>query len=243
MTTSSIHHTSIDLLRIRAYGAVGSASRLRGARFLLAGEVEAFDVGGAVSSSVAAALRSAKASAPAWRDPTASPPALEPCRRAFEAQGHRVRVGSTSLTYLIEPSVAYSAAVESVRSDRALLPWVRDANPGNWEPDEWDDLLEGREGPWAMSAVDRRITSICHTPLPMTDDYAECGVWTDPEFRRRGYAAATTAAWAQVVGGTGRHLFYTTVQSNRSSQRVTERLGLRFVGYEVGLDVVEEGNE
>ncbi|WP_066951337.1 GNAT family N-acetyltransferase [Microtetraspora fusca] len=59
---------------------------------------------------------------------------------------------------------------------------------------------------------------------------AEAGTWTDPAFRGRGYAAATTAAWAGLLSADCPHLFYSTSADNLSSQRVAGRLGLRAIG-------------
>lgn len=69
----------------------------------------------------------------------------------------------------------------------------------------------------------------------MRDDFAECGVWTDPELRGHGHASAVTAAWANLLRGTNRRLFYSTDPDNHSSHRVAERLRLRFVGRHVSL--------
>ena len=65
----------------------------------------------------------------------------------------------------------------------------------------------------------------------VVDRGAEAGTWTDPDFQRRGYAAAVTAAWASLFAPTGRQLFYSTSADNRSSQRVAERLGLHPIGW------------
>ena len=59
---------------------------------------------------------------------------------------------------------------------------------------------------------------------------AELGLATVPAFRGRGYAAAATAGWAAHPALAGRALFYSTSMANLSSQRVTARLGLRFIG-------------
>jgi GNAT superfamily N-acetyltransferase len=116
------------------------------------------------------------------------------------------------------------------RSDRPTPAWMRDANPGNWPPIEWGELLDGHLGPWAMATRGRRILSICHTPVRLTVRSAECGVWTHPDVRGRGHAAAVTAAWAGLLRPSHRHLFYSTSPDNRSSHRVTRRLDLRLLG-------------
>jgi RimJ/RimL family protein N-acetyltransferase len=142
--------------------------------------------------------------------------------------------------YLIEPDVAFESDAIIVRSDQASPPWMRAANPGGWHPVEWNELLDGRLGPWTMAVEGHRIVSICHTPVPLTDRAAECGVWTDPGFRSRGYAAAVTAEWAALLRPSNRYLFYGTDADNVSSQRVAERLKLRFLGYHCELGAAGE---
>jgi predicted GNAT family acetyltransferase len=41
-----------------------------------------------------------------------------------------------------------------------------------------------------MATEAERVVSICHTPRPVTARAAECGVWTHPAVRGRGYGAA-----------------------------------------------------
>jgi hypothetical protein len=112
-------------------------------------------------------------------------------------------------SYLIPPAVAFESEAEVIDSDDPGRDRLRDANPGNWEP---------------------RVTSICHTPA-WSDIAADAGVWTDPDFRGNGLAAATTVAWFRLITATGRTAFYSTSSWNRSSQRVAARLGLRPIGW------------
>jgi RimJ/RimL family protein N-acetyltransferase len=138
--------------------------------------------------------------------------------------------GRFVLRFVIDEQVGFESPVHIERSDAHGGDRLRGANPGGWEPVEWDELLDGRLGPWAMAREGERVVSICHTPLAMTPSSAECGVWTDPAFRGRGYAAAVTAAWATLLRPTGRALFYSCDETNASSRRVAERLGLRSLG-------------
>ncbi|HWB77584.1 MAG TPA: GNAT family N-acetyltransferase [Nannocystaceae bacterium] len=135
------------------------------------------------------------------------------------------------VVHLIEspPPFAIDAAI--VRSDRRVERWLHDANPGNWHPIEWLELLDGRLGPWAMVVAERRVLSICHTPVPLTAATAEPGTWTTPDARGRGYAAAATAEWVAMLRPSGRRLFYVHDVANRSSQRVAERLRARMIGW------------
>jgi RimJ/RimL family protein N-acetyltransferase len=82
-----------------------------------------------------------------------------------------------------------------------------------------------------MVVGERRVLSICHTPVPLTRRSAEAGVWTAPDARGRGYAAAATASWAALLRPSGRHLFYVHDLANHSSQRVAARLHARRIGW------------
>ena len=139
--------------------------------------------------------------------------------------------GRFVLRFVIDEAVHFadSPSVRIERSDASGGDRVRACNPGGWEPVEWDELLDGRLGPWTMALDGERVVAICHTPRPMTADRAECGVWTNPAFRGRGYAAAVTAAWAELLRATRRELVYSCDETNASSRRVAERLGLRLV--------------
>ena len=146
-------------------------------------------------------------------------------------------------SYLIPSDTRFASGVALVRSDGSGVEGLRGANPGNWHPVEWDELLGGRLGPWAIATTGEQAISICHTPGPLTERAAECGVWTDPRFRGRGYAAATAAAWVALVQSPGRHLFYSTDAENVSSQRVARRLSLRELGWTWRLHRARDGKD
>lgn len=81
--------------------------------------------------------------------------------------------------------------------------------------------------PWTVALVDGRVAAVCETARSAPAS-VEAGVWTYEPYRRRGLAAAVTAAWsAQVVGRTA---FYSTSDDNVASQGVARRLGLRQLG-------------
>ena len=145
-------------------------------------------------------------------------------------------------SYLIEPGTHFATTVHIERSDTSNGERLRAANPGNWEPIEWDELLDGRLGPWAIATEAALVVSICHTPRPMMARAAECGVWTHPDSRGRGHAAAVTSAWAEIVRPSERHLFYSTDAANQSSQAVARRLSLRPLGWTWCLDVARSSN-
>lgn len=163
---------------------------------------------------------------------TAQPPAaIQECRAllAQAAPGRLVLSGGPS--YLLSPPIRYERPAVVLRSDSPDAASVRGARPDNWEPDEWEELVTGGTGaPWAMIIDHGRVATICHTPRRSAIG-AEAGTWTDPEYRGRGYAAAATAAWADLLAGSCPYLFYSTSTDNHSSQRVAERLRLRHLGW------------
>ena len=106
---------------------------------------------------------------------------------------------------------------------------LTERRPLSWEPDEWQQLLRGELGPWAMALADDNVVSICHTPA-MSQEAAECGTWTHPDYRGQGLSPVTVAAWVAITAQPYRRLFYSTVDENLRSQRVAEKLGLRLIG-------------
>jgi hypothetical protein len=88
--------------------------------------------------------------------------------------------------------------------------------------------------PWCVALHDGEIASLVET-VRIGPAGAEAGVNTLPELRGRGFAAAATAGWAMSPSLGGRTRFYSTSATNRSSQRVAERLGLRYIGASFSL--------
>lgn len=166
----------------------------------------------------------------------AEPPAfIRACRDALTASLGGDLALSGGPSYYIEPPIRFATHAGVLRSDSPYADAVLNRRPEVWEPDEWADLVRGGAGAlWAMMLHEDRVVSICHTPGSRpgrTRPAAEAGTWTAPDFRGRGYAAATTAAWADLLSSHCPHLFYSTSAENHSSQRVAERLGLRPIGW------------
>jgi hypothetical protein len=88
--------------------------------------------------------------------------------------------------------------------------------------------------PWSVALEDGTIVSVAFTAR-LSEAGAEVGVATPPSFRGRGFAAATTAAWASSPALAGRVLLYSTEVENVSSLRVVDRLGLPFVGPDLSI--------
>ncbi len=87
---------------------------------------------------------------------------------------------------------------------------------------------------WTAMVVEGAAVSHCYS-CRLTDRAAVAGVETLEGYRRRGYATAVTAAWAQAVRDSGRIPLYSTSWDNLASQAVARKLGL--VQYAVGFGI------
>jgi GNAT superfamily N-acetyltransferase len=163
--------------------------------------------------------------------PGVRPPVADLCRAVLESAYGPLEVSGGPSYYVEGPLSLGTDLTLLVSTTPADVGRLSDARPDNWEPGEWRELLAGRLGSWAMLAHDKRVVTICHSPRESAAG-VEAGVWTEPDYRGQGHAAAATAAWANLMtDGRRRHLFYSTSQENRSSQRVAERLGLHELGW------------
>lgn len=102
--------------------------------------------------------------------------------------------------------------------------------PDNWQPGEWNQLISGEIGEWAMALNGREPVSICHTPAA-TVAGAEAGVWTRSDHRRAGLAGAVTVAWWKRARSRHDTIFYSTRSDNFASRAVARKLGLRPLGW------------
>jgi hypothetical protein len=225
--------TDLELLRIQAEVSFDGAGRLRGLHGITianADERQSLWMGAEVPETLVAELTSVFDDAAPVVSPGEPPPALERCRRLLE-RGSRSLQCKAGPSFLFPEDTAFSSEAHIQRSGGGNHETLRNANPGNWHPVEWNELLDGRLGPWTMAIERGLVLSICHTPGPMNSNAAECGVWTHPGFRGRGYGAAVTWEWSALVRPSSRHLFYSTDAENLSSQRLARRLGLRPLGW------------
>jgi RimJ/RimL family protein N-acetyltransferase len=222
----------------------GRIGRTWGLTIAVAPDGQSLYVGSELPDQVVRDVQRAHDAAPRTSDPAVAPTAFAECEHLLAATGEDVRRRSGPY-FLIPPGSRYPPSADITLSSAADPELFRARNPGNWSLDEWAELIEGRLGPWAMATIGGRVVSICHTPRAMTARAAECGVWTAPGFRGHGHAAAVTAAWAELVEPTGRHLFYSTDAGNHSSRRVAARLRLREIGWTWSLtrpDATAAGN-
>ena len=188
-------------------------------------------IGSDVPDGVATDLRRVIDAEPRSRDPAEEPRSLAACEVMLrDALGPLER--SVGRAWIIESVPASTTYAQIIRStDAGAHRFSGDVPAGfSWEPDEWRELMSGNLGRWAMCAVGGVAVSLCFSSR-VSDEGMEAGVWTHPDHRGCGYAAASTAAWASLVLPSGRHVFYSINAENLSSERVTKRLNLRPIGW------------
>jgi hypothetical protein len=185
-----------------------------------------------VDDRVAQSVLDLVAKAPPWRDPDVLPGCVEKIVELL-AGGQPAETVVAHLIYKLPNGLRHEHPAPIVRgdspegrqmlgrlADRGMPDYMVDAgfkDPRDfWEP--WSVALDGAE--IASIAFAARLSAIG----------AEVGVYTFPKYRGRGFAAAVTASWASLDSLNQRALFYSTARSNRSSQRVAARLGLRRIG-------------
>ena len=84
------------------------------------------------------------------------------------------------------------------------------------------------EGTVAAAVVDGRIVGSAHTTA-QTDRYADIGVGTDEQWRRRGFATAAASIVARRIQESGRIPVWSCGEDNLASLRVAQKLGFKEV--------------
>jgi hypothetical protein len=169
---------------------------------------------------------------PALDEPRAPPAYLDELVRILGATPPDEREPGGPI-YAFPERLAFEHPAGLVRSgtpegDRLVARLVEHGMPESLSSLGFVDVGEFWE-PWCIAADGAEIASIAFT-VGMTAASAEVGICSMVAFRGRGFAAAAVAGWASHPELRERTLFYSTSWSNPSSQRVTDRLGLRFIG-------------
>jgi RimJ/RimL family protein N-acetyltransferase len=185
-----------------------------------------------VGESAARALEALVADEPPLRDPDGDPVHLDAYVQiiAAEAPVERRELG---LAWIFPEHLDYASPVPLICShtpegDRLLAHFEAEGMPAELVALGFVDTAEFWP-PWCVALDGEEIASIAFAAR-LGPAAAETGVATVPALRGRGFAAAATAGWASHPALSGHTLFYSTSRENRSSQRVAERLGLRFLG-------------
>lgn len=184
-----------------------------------------------IPDDTARAVHALVAAAPAWVDAYEPPPSL-PAIAERLGQDAPVTSIEVSLIYALPP-LEPPGNVKIVRSDsetgvRLLERLRREGLPEHLVAAGFVSL-DDFWAPWCVAEEAGEIAAIAFAAR-MGASGAEVGVYAFPGFRGRGLAAAVTAAWSGLPQLAERTLFYSTLISNLSSQRVAARLGLPRIG-------------
>ena len=85
-----------------------------------------------------------------------------------------------------------------------------------------------REGFVAGAVVDNRLVAVAHTNA-VTARYADIGVFTDQDYRNRGYSTASAAIVAKAIRETGRTPVWSCGEDNLASLKVAAKVGFTEV--------------
>ncbi len=177
----------------------------------------------------------------AAKEPPSSDPAAPPACLAMMVEllsDGQPAATSSALIYKIPNGLKYQHPAAIVRGDseqgRQLLARLADRGMPDYMRTAGFKRVGDFWEPWCVALVGADIASMAFAAR-LGVRGAEVGVYTFPKYRSRGLAAAVTAAWSSMRSLNQRALFYSTSQSNRSSQRVAARLGLRLIGASVRI--------
>lgn len=193
-----------------------------------------------VDDRVAQSVLKLAAKSPPWRDPDTLPAGVEKIVELLSGD----QPAGTLVAHPIHPiyklpnGLRHEHPAPIVRGDspegQAMLARLAERGMPDYMVDAgFKDTRDFWE-PWCVALDSGEVASIAFAAR-LGDIGAEVGVYTFPKYRGRGLAAAVTASWASLESLNHRALFYSTAKSNRSSQRVAARLGLRRIGSSVRI--------
>ena len=185
-----------------------------------------------VGASTARAVEALVAAQPPWFDASSDPACLGDLI-ALMAGEAPVESVSRSIIYRLPHGLTFPSETRIVRSDTADgLTWLANLAQAGMPPNRLEAGFLGAGDfwePWCVALEGETIAAMGFAAR-IASCAAEIGVYTFPGFRGRGLAAAVTAAWSSLPELADRPLFYSTLTTNLSSQRVAARLDLPAFG-------------
>jgi GNAT acetyltransferase len=189
-----------------------------------------------VDDGIAERIVEVAAQEPPWSDPSATPACFG--KMVELLSDSQPAAASSALIYKLPNGLQYQHTAAIVRGDseegRQLLARLADHGMPDYMQTAGFKGVGDFWEPWCVALDGDDIASMAFAAR-LGVSGAEIGVYTFPKYRSRGLAAAVTAAWSSMRSLSQRALFYSTDKSNRSSQRVASRLGLRLIGASVRI--------
>ena len=227
-------HTSLAITQDGRIERQNDPDRTPGPRLLFAGCAQGnFSyVGHDVPDGTALRLTQIAERQPSWRDADLVPPSLVEFVDVLSGEQRAVEV-SYGFSYVLPHDCAFEHEATLVQDDTAegnrLAAHFGHRGLPQRMVDAGFNTFEDLWRPWCIALDGEEVASIAFAAR-LGPAGAAVGVHTFPGFRGRGFAAAATAGWSALPSLSFRRLFYGTQRSNRSSQRVTDRLGMRRIG-------------
>jgi RimJ/RimL family protein N-acetyltransferase len=191
-----------------------------------------------VDDEAAARVMAFVEAAPPWSDPDTPPSGLDEILALF-ARAAPVAIDGPEIVFRLPNGLAFEHAATLVSSDSAqgealLQRLTDDGLPASLVEAGFLDLGDFW-WPWCVALDGDDIAAMAFA-TNLAQSGAEIGVFTFPDFRGRGFAAASTAGWSSLKSLEGRELIYSTRLTNASSRRVAARLGLKVAGARVRIN-------
>lgn len=168
------------------------------------------------------------AAQPPWVDADTLPPWTE----ALIGRLAPIRESPTSMLFALpnrlgqpEPDIACS---DDSSGRRLLASLERDGVPPHLAEAGFATVSDFW-APWC-AVMDKGQVAALAFAARLAADAAEVGVYTFPQWRRRGFAARAVSAWAGLPVLANRSLFYSTLATNTASRAVAARLRLKHIG-------------
>ena len=189
-----------------------------------------------VDDGIAERIVEVAATEPPWCDPGATPACF--AKMVELLSDGQPAAASSALIYKIPNGLQHQQTAAIVRGDseeggQILARLAEHGMPDYMQAAGFKGVGDFWE-PWCVVLDATDIASMAFAAR-LGVSGAEIGVYTFPKYRSSGLAAAVTAAWSSMRSLNQRALFYSTIKSNRSSQRVASRLGLRLIGASVRI--------
>ncbi|HXM88987.1 MAG TPA: GNAT family N-acetyltransferase [Candidatus Acidoferrum sp.] len=189
-----------------------------------------------VDDRIARRVLEVAAKEPPWRDPDVVPGCVGGIVELLS--GDKPAEAAQYLIYKLPNGLRYERSAAIVRGDSAegheMLARFAERGMPNYMHDAGFKGVGDFWEPWCVALDGEQVASMCFAAR-LGKMGAEAGVYTFAKYRGQGLAAAVTVAWSSTPSLNRRALFYSTSMSNRSSQRVAARLGLRLIGASVSI--------
>lgn len=181
-----------------------------------------------VAADVAAQVTALVAAEPPWIDPNSRPGCLDQIAGLLRPPPARIGAGFNHLLPRQAPPSGAFTCSDTAEGGVLLAALREEGMPPHLVAAGFVSVAD-LWPPWCVVIEHGAIAAIAFAAR-LAPASAAVGVYTFPDFRGRGLAAAVTARWTTLPDLADRTLFYGTSDTNTSSQKVAARLSLPRIG-------------